>query len=407
MVYKQRFENPNYKSTASKNYAHIRYIATRPRVEKNDGRNHGLFGCLIPGTPMLEFHHWQDVAQLVYRNSKRHVVMYRSVVSFAEDTAKELMLTDKKAWQRYIENHIRTIAEKNHIQREHFQWAAAIHKEENHPHIHIVFWDDSEEKAKIKNPFTHSSIPNHIRKQMIKDTFAIRIRAYGEEKNKAVTDLRKISDELVEDFEHHVRLIERKKYQRIREECKLEVELSEDFKFANHILNDVVGKVFQLKAMLPPRGRIAYQFLSEDMKQQTDCLVKYLLSQIIELDKLKIDYVESKLKMVYLYGGNEAYIFSQKKRFEKEADKIIANRILGMVKTLNRLDDEYKTIDCQYRQRKYYAEQMILEIMDMFVSLVETNYHHYNKFKKTWNSELSKDARKELYLKYQDKGYEH
>ena len=135
--------------------------------------------------------------------------------------------------------------------------------------------------------------------------------------------------------------------------------------------------------------------------------MKYLLSQIIELDKLKIDYVESKLKMVYLYGGNEAYISSQKKRFEKEADKIIANRILGMVKTLNRLDDEYKTIDCQYRQRKYYAEQMILEIMDMFVSLVETNYYHYNEFKKIWNNELSKDARKELYLKYQDKGYEH
>ena len=43
----------------------------------------------------------------------------------------------------------------------------------------------------------------------------------------------------------------------------------------------------------------------------------------------------------------------------------------------------------------------------MFVSLVETNYYHYNEFKKIWNNELSKDARKELYLKYQDKGYEH
>ena len=123
MVYKQRFQNPNYKSTASKNYAHVRYIATRPRVAKNEGMSHGLFGCLKPGTPLTEFPDWKDVARLVYQNSRRHVTMYRSVVSFGEDMAKELLLTDKKAWERYIENHIRTIAEKNGIRREHFQWA--------------------------------------------------------------------------------------------------------------------------------------------------------------------------------------------------------------------------------------------------------------------------------------------
>lgn len=120
----------------------MRYIATRPRVAKNEGMNHGLFGCLKPGTSLTEFQDWKDVARLVYQNSRRHVTMYRSVVSFGEDTAKELLLTDKKAWERYIENHIRTIAEKNGIRREHFQWAAALHKEKRHPHLHVVFWDD-------------------------------------------------------------------------------------------------------------------------------------------------------------------------------------------------------------------------------------------------------------------------
>lgn len=43
--------------------------------------------------------------------------MYRSVVSFGEDTAGELLLTDRGAWQRYIGNHVRTIAEKNGIRR--------------------------------------------------------------------------------------------------------------------------------------------------------------------------------------------------------------------------------------------------------------------------------------------------
>lgn len=115
LVYKQRFRHPNKKDTPGANYAHIRYIATRPRVLKNEKMNHGLFGKLEPGV-VTEFEDWKDVAKLSYANSKKGIVMYRSVVSFAEDTAKELLLKDQKSWQRYIENHIMTIAEKKRHQ---------------------------------------------------------------------------------------------------------------------------------------------------------------------------------------------------------------------------------------------------------------------------------------------------
>ena len=49
LVYKQRFRHPNKKDTPGANYAHVRYIATRPRVLKNENMNHGLFGKLEPG----------------------------------------------------------------------------------------------------------------------------------------------------------------------------------------------------------------------------------------------------------------------------------------------------------------------------------------------------------------------
>lgn len=84
LVYKQRFRHPNKKDTPGANYAHIRYIATRPRVLKNEKMNHGLFGKLEPGV-VTEFEDWKDVAKLSYANSKKGIVMYRSVVSFAED----------------------------------------------------------------------------------------------------------------------------------------------------------------------------------------------------------------------------------------------------------------------------------------------------------------------------------
>ena len=403
MVYKQRFKSPNYKSTASKNYAHVRYIATRPRVAKNEGMSHGLFGKLTPG-PITEFEDWRDVARLVYANFKKHITMYRSIISFDEETAAELNLTDQKAWQRYIENHIMTIAEKNNIRREHLQWACALHKEKHHPHIHVVFWDTS---SQVKNPFTPPAVPNAIRRQLIKDTFADKIRAFGEQKNIAAADMRTISNELVDEFEQHLRRLHKSKYKRLREDYDEEHELSGSFDFEDEILNETADRVFKIKAALPPTGRIAYQLLPPEIKAQVDELVLYLLSSTPALREQKESYIDSKMKMALLYGGSEDYLEKQRERFAGEADKIIANRILGMVKTLNRMDSELRREQYQSARRVYYAERMLMEALDMLSALSRDSDRRFEDWLKLHHGDLSKEAKKELFLKYQDKGYEH
>ncbi len=381
----------------------MRYIATRPRVAKNEGMNHGLFGKLSPG-PVTEFEDWRDVARLVYANSKKHITMYRSVISFDEETAAELNLTDQKAWQRYIENHIMTIAEKNNIRREHLQWACALHKERHHPHIHVVFWDTS---SRVKNPFTPPAVPNAIRKQLIKDTFAERIRAYGEQKTKSAAELRSISNELVDEFEQHLRRMGKDQYKRLRADYDEENELSGSFDFDDAVLNETADRVFRLKSELPPTGRIAYQLLTPDMKAKVDELVEYLLENVPALREQKESYIDSKMKMVLLYGGSDEYLNSQRNRFSGEADKIIANRVLGMVKTLNRLDYEIKSEEYKSARRSYFAEQMLMEALDMLSSLTRDNDSRFDDWEKKNGRELSKDAKKELFLKLQDKGYEH
>lgn len=381
----------------------MRYIATRPRVSKNDGMNHGLFGKLSPG-PITDFEDWRDVARLVYANSKKHITMYRSVISFDEETAAELNLTDQKAWQRYIENHMMTIAEKNNIRREHLQWACALHKEKHHPHIHVVFWDTS---SRVKNPFTPPAIPNAIRKQLIKDTFAERIRAYGEEKNKSAAELRSISNELVDEFEQHLRRLGKDQYKRHRADYDEENELSGSFDFDDDVLNETADRVFRLKSALPPTGRIAYQLLTPEMKAKVDGLVEYLLENVPVLREQKERYIDSKMKMALLYGGSDEYLDSLRKRFSEEADKIIANRLLGMVKTLNRLDYEMKSEEYKNARRSYFAEQMLMEALDMLSGLTRDNDSRFSDWEKANGRELSKDAKKELFLKLQDKGYEH
>lgn len=381
----------------------MRYIATRPRVAKNEGMNHGLFGKLTPG-PITEFQDWRDVARLAYADSKKHITMYRSVVSFDEETAAELNLTDQKAWQRYIENHIMTIAEKNNIRREHLQWACALHQEKNHPHIHVVFWDTS---SRVKNPFTPPSVPNAIRKQLIKDTFADKIRAFGEQKNKSAADLRSISNELVDEFEQHLRRLDKGRYKRFREGYDEDRELDGSFDFDDKVLNETADRVFRIKAALPPTGRIAYQLLPPKVKAAVDELVAYLLKSTPALQKKKEDYIESKMKMALLYGGSDEYLAGLRERFAGEADKIIANRILGMVKALGRLDSELHSEEYRVARHSYYAEQMLTEALDMLSQLSHENDRRVENLTDAIGGDLSKEAKKELFLKLQDKGYEH
>lgn len=359
---------------------------------------------------MTEFPDWKEVARLVYQNAKRHVTMYRSVVSFEEETAKELRLADQKAWQRYIENHIRTIAEKNGIRRENFSWAAALHPEKGHPHVHVVFWDNSEERARIKNPFTHPSVPDSIRRQMIKDTFVGQLRAYGEEKNRAAAEMRRLGNGLTDDFERHIRHTGRKKYQKLWEKPALEAELSDAFNFRDKVLDEAAAQVFKIKAALPEGGRIAYQLLPPELKKQVDALVVFLLSGVPSLRKQKEAYIESKMKMVYLYGGTETYLASRREMFGAEADKIIANRVMGMVKMLNRLEGEGRRADYLQSRRQDLAGRMLVEMLDLLEGMSRAQERQYAECLenlKRGGGELSKEARKELYLRNQDKGYEH
>lgn len=400
LIYKQRHRHPNKRDTPGANYAHIRYIATRPRVMKNEGADHGLFGKLEPGM-VVEFEDWKDVAKSVYANSKKGIVMYRSVVSFAEETARELLLKDQKSWQRYIENHIMTIAEKNSISRENLQWAAAVHGEKKHPHIHVVFWDKS---VRAKNPFTLPQIPSAIRIQMIKDTFAEKILAYAKEKDLAVKEMRRISDALVEQFEEELRCKDPGRYKMAAK--LLEEELGQGVIFDKKILLELSERLFALRATLPEHGRIAYRLLPQAGREKTDEIVRFMLEKVPEIRQLFNRYVDAKCRMAELYASDDGWLLKQKDKFEKEAEKILANRVLSGVKAICRLENEKRGEAYLKSHREYLASRIIMEALDM---LAQMAWKQEEDFPDKWvhPGELSKEAKKELFQKNQDKGYEH
>ena len=52
-------------------------------------------------------------------------------------------------------------------------------------------------------PFVHPSIPDKIRKQLIRDTFAESIKAYCEDTQQAKEHLSAITDEMIDEFEKY------------------------------------------------------------------------------------------------------------------------------------------------------------------------------------------------------------
>lgn len=100
------------------------------------------------------------------------------------------------------------------------------------------------------------------------------------------------------------------------------------------------------------------------------------------------------------------WLLQQKKKFEKEAEKILANRVLSGVKAICRLEKEKRGEAYLKSHKEYLASRMIMEALDM---LAQAAWKQEEDFLdgQGMSGELSKEAKKELFLRNQDKGYEH
>lgn len=353
-----------------------------------------------PG-PIQEFKDWKEIARLAYANSKKNITMYRSVVSFSEETAKDLLLNDQKSWQRYIENHILTIAEKNRMKREHLQWACAVHGEKTHPHIHVVFWDNS---VRAKNPYVPPAIPAAIRRQMIKDTFADKIRLYGQKKDENLRAMRQITEEMVEEFERYLRRLKPERYQEINK--ALEKELDYEVAFSEKAVNDLGSRLLKLRRAMPENGRITYQLLSPEVKQQVDEVVEDMISHFQPVRDAVEAYCEAKKCQATFYSTDTTYLAQKAEGYEKEARKVLANRVLSGVRMVIRLEGEMQTMQYIQDRKAFYAEQIVLESLEMLARVTDSK-EEFADGRRPGTLQLSKEGQKEWYLKNQDKGFEH
>ena len=174
IIYKQRHRAINYPDTPACNYAHLRYIARRRGVVKNEGMNHGLFGKLEPGE-MQRFESWKQIASHIYQLSKEGKNIYRAVISFERNTARELGLIKQSDWRRYVEARIAALAEKNGIKIQNLGFACAVHDERHHPHEKARDWFETFDEDTIFSDPVYWMFHDKTMLPVIKKLFEIKI----------------------------------------------------------------------------------------------------------------------------------------------------------------------------------------------------------------------------------------
>ncbi|MNW45981.1 hypothetical protein D3C74_232570 [compost metagenome] len=407
LIYKQRFFHPNHHKTPVSNYVHIGYIATRPGAIRHENLPHGLFGKMKPGNLQI-FQSWQEVARMARDISREGKNMYRSVISLRTETAIELGFHDFAAWQQYIEQHMTTLATHNRIRTENLCWAAAFHNEKDHPHLHVVFWDKNQ---KIMKNFTHPKIPGQIRKQLIKDTFAFKIKAFCEQRDLAKSGITEITDQVIEQFEDYMKSLNPRAFRSFQQRFEQEDEDSL-LRLPKHHLADkqtieqLAARLMMLRNQMPKTGRLAYKLLPPDTKKKIDELVQDLLEANPYLSQMTQEYVQAKLELAKLYTSDPEQLKKKRSQYQGEAEKRIANRILSTIRTIIKLEKEAGFQLYQAKRQTAMAEQLLLELLHLMEGLAMNAQLDYDEKVKVMGGDLSKQAKKDWLLRHKDQGLE-
>ena len=111
---------------------YLRYIATRPGVEKHGA--HGLFGRQEN----------TDLTAAMHDLTAHDGNVWTIIYSLHREDAERLGYNNAAAWRKLLVSQQNKFAEAFHIPASALHWYAAYHDADTHPHIHMMIWTDQE-----------------------------------------------------------------------------------------------------------------------------------------------------------------------------------------------------------------------------------------------------------------------
>lgn len=370
IVFKLRCSSPNLKNTAKNNKYYLRYIVTRPGSITNENVPHGAFGYINFFDNIKEAN-LEDMERYVQDISSKGINIYKGIISMVEQDAQYLGYISKEKWEQLLKQKIPYIAEKINIEYKNLEWLASFHKEKNHPHVHIMFWDKAQQ---IKSPFIKPQVLNEIRRDLIKHVFKEDLEKLYEIKDKGRDSISK--SEIFNELKEATKKINKE---------LISIPIMEQ-KLSNAKIQNIVVDILKLKEIIPKEGRLNYKFMPLEVKEEIGKISYKILDISKECKNSFHQYVDTKVEIQKYYTKNEAELTKAKELAKQEILNKMGNLILKMTKELE-LEKEARNIN---------VTRVLIE--DVFSILTRDTEH----IKARLQDELSKEAKKEKVLEITD-----
>ncbi|MCY9763213.1 relaxase MobL [Paenibacillus alvei] len=338
----------------SKNAAHIGYIATRPgsdfgdeeKAYQNDSLDfdkeiEGEFHEPEPGTAaghvkyaderpgshgLFSYSDEKPNMREVQKELEEHKgIVYRVVLSLTEEDAKRVGFTEREKWENALRASVPEAAAKMGIPETNLNWVAAFHQEKGHPHVHLVMWE--------KNPVRRRGILNaklmeDVKRSFAREVFAEERMILNQEKTATREYIRGLSKDQLGNVVGLIRDV-----RELQKDVELEhqsmgiIDNSIAPKLYMNDKQDIADRLNKLGELLPDRGRIAFQYMSPEIKLHVLDTTRWLLDKPAFFDA-KQRYLSSVEWMTRQYSFKPEDIQKAKDKAMADLEKRVAQVVL-------------------------------------------------------------------------------
>lgn len=395
----QKIDRLSNKQRATVIKSHINYIGRTEGAENNG--EHSLFGTLNNNENVYRMKK-SDILAYIKDKVSSGAYVYKTVISLTGEDSEKYGYTTRDDWENLIRANIKIIADEYNIKLENLDWVASFHTEEEHPHIHLVFYDKS--VTKRAKPYVQY---DKIKQKLNYSVYKKDIQPLLDEKNS-------IKKEIKDIFKNN-----------IDEIVSYDANKIFNNKIAQNSLNEIavllkeLHKIKDLEYKTSKRGSWKMQYQTPEVKEKIRAITNKIIQSSSQIKSEVNLYINACIETEKIKNVNNTY--KQTKRaiehtVKKETEfilKKVDNQILEYLKESKRkiMEEQQNLFEKEFNKEKY--NKLILNILSKRMSKLFTNINNdlsntlnLKRYlnKKTINLSLSKRAKKEFALKYRDVG---
>lgn len=293
---------------------HLQYIATRPGTIFNKGCGFGLWGQL-PGDDAIRIQSDLNLAKHVVREASADHTLYRAILSVGKEDAERFGLYHRERWEQLINDRIDVIAKEMDIKPQNFCWLASMHCARGHPHVHLIYWDNSDQ------PRPESCHKDAFKRKAENIRAAFAGELYREEIRETQQDQRSQAKEL------------RTALQAMCLEANPEKALDLPRLYNSAWLEGVSQQMAELIRQLPAKGSLRYAYLPPDYKVLVNKFITTCLEQP-ELARQSQRYNSFTQRISDLYANGKESQIEQLAHARQKLYKELGNEVMDAIRSI-------------------------------------------------------------------------